>query len=338
MKRTEDEKKVLLTPDVADMDAAAAVDDVVREAEAEVSVSLERKFKEGRKFAVNKRDSIKNRLQKTFLLISIGIVFLMSLFSLMYFYLFTRNEATALIRNKIQIADVFMEGQKNATLQFAQSIAQDRAVQIGLDLGSSAKLAEFLFPLLEKDHMYYVTILDRAGNILADIGKSDSDLFTGRKQLSSPEQFVLQEALKDMDVSDTVSLPNSFQEAFPCYIAAAPVKRGNDIIGIVMTRFVFSDNVAFFLSLARNLNCDLAVYVKAAPIVSTGNMEMTLNHYNNVLFTKTETEKIGLTGLGLNEYRGVFSNAGDSVAYAPSVWRSPSTSLSPSSSSLRWVS
>ena len=154
MKRTEDEKKVLLTPDVADMDAAAAVDDVVREAEAEVSVSLERKFKEGRKFAVNKRDSIKNRLQKTFLLISIGIVFLMSLFSLMYFYLFTRNEATALIRNKIQIADVFMEGQKNATLQFAQSIAQDRAVQIGLDLGSSAKLAEFLFPLLEKDHMY----------------------------------------------------------------------------------------------------------------------------------------------------------------------------------------
>ncbi len=265
-------------------------------------------------FNVNKKDSIKNRLQRIFIAISVSIVILMTTFSLVYFYFFTKNEATSLIRNKIQLADVFMEQKKTETLRFAESIAQDRSVLIGIDLASNSKITEYIMPLIEKDRSYYVTVFDRQGKILVDIGRSDSSLFTGRKQITPPEEMVLQEALKNRTVVDTINMTNSLQEHFPGYIAAVPIKRNDEINGIVMVRFIFSENFNFFSQVSRNIAADLAIYVNAEPVVSTADIEVGPEQYNDVLFMKKNTEVISFTGQGLNEYRGLFSNNGDAVA------------------------
>ncbi|MDR3336337.1 MAG: HAMP domain-containing protein [Treponema sp.] len=265
-------------------------------------------------FIISKDDSIKNRLQRIFLIISIAIVLLMSLFSLVYFYYFTKNEATNLIRNKIQLADVFMESKKSETLRTAESIASDRSIQIGIDLGSASKLTEYLMPIVKKEGGYYVTIFDTAGNILSDIGKSDSDLFNGRKQITAEEQVLLQESLKDRKIIDSVSLTNGFHYPFPAYIAAVPIKRNDEMIGIVMVRFVFTENIDFFVRLSRNLNSDIAVYAEAEPVIATADMTITLEHYNNITRLKKDTEQIALAGSGLNEYRCIFSTNGEPVA------------------------
>ena len=265
-------------------------------------------------FNVTKKDSIKSRLQRIFIAISVSIVFLMTAFSLVYFYFFTKKEATSLIRNKIQLADVFMEQKKIETLNFAESIAQDRSVHIGIDLASGTKLTEYVMPLIEKDRSYYVTIFDKSGKVLADIGRSDSSLFTGRKQITPPEEMVLQEALKNRSVVDTINITNGLQEAFPSYIAAVPIKRNDEINGIAMVRFVFSENFNFFSQISRNIAADLAVYVNAEPVIETADVEVSLEQYNNVIFMKKNTEVISFTGTGLNEYRGIYSNNGDAVA------------------------
>ncbi|ULQ59731.1 HAMP domain-containing protein [Brucepastera parasyntrophica] len=279
-----------------------------------VEGAIEKKLLEEYEFSVNKQDSIKSRLQRNFLVISVAIVLLMSIFSLTYFYFFTKREAVSLIRNKIQLADVFMEAKKNETLAFAESIAADRSIQIGIDLASREKLTEYLMPQVAKEKMYYVTVFDSGGSIMADIGKTDSELFTGRKQISPSEQVVLQEALKDRKIIDTINLVNGLQELFPAYIAAVPVKRNNEVTGIVMVRFVFSDNFEFFSQLSRNLQSDLAIYVNAEPVIATDDLAITLEHYNDIALLKKNTERISLTGAGLNEYRGIFSTNGDPVA------------------------
>lgn len=265
-------------------------------------------------FYVHKKDSIKNRLQRIFIALSVSIVILMTTFSLVYFYFFTKNEATSLIRNKIQLADIFMEQKKLETLQFAETIAQDRSVLIGIDLASNSKLTEYVMPLIEQDRSYYVTIFDRQGNVLVDIGRSDSSFFTGRKQIAPAEAMVLQEALKDRIVVDTISINNSLEEHFPGYIAAVPIIRNEEINGIVMVRFIFSENFDFFSQLSRNIAADLALYVNAEPVLSTADIEVEMEQYNNVLFMKKNTEVISFAAQGLNEYRGLFSNNGDVVA------------------------
>lgn len=56
---------------------------------------------------VEKRNSIKNRLRKVFILLSIGIILLICVFSVVYFYFTNRKDAVNLIRNKVQLAEIF---------------------------------------------------------------------------------------------------------------------------------------------------------------------------------------------------------------------------------------
>jgi class 3 adenylate cyclase/HAMP domain-containing protein len=264
---------------------------------------------------VEKRDSIKNRLQRVFITISISIVFLMTVFSLVYFYFFIRREAVNQMRNKIHLVDVFMEQKKSETSKFAESIARDRPINIGIDLGSSIKLTEYLMPWIEKDRSYYITIFDRDGNTLVDIGLGDSPVFIGRNTLTPSEEMTLRESLKDKEVSDTINIENGLQESFPAFIAAYPIKRNNgEINGVVMVRFIFSDNIGFFNQISNNTASDIAVYVNAKPVVSTADINVTPERYNNALFMKKNTEIISFTGLGLNEYRGLYKNSGEPIA------------------------
>ena len=75
---------------------------------------------------VEKRNSIKSRLRRVFLLLSTGIILLICVFSVVYFYLTTRESAVDLIRNKVQLAEIFMENQKTATYEFAKNMESQR--------------------------------------------------------------------------------------------------------------------------------------------------------------------------------------------------------------------
>jgi len=265
-------------------------------------------------FRVEKKNSIKSRLQKTFMLISVTIILLMSVFSLAYFYFSTKREAVNLVRNKIQLAEVFMESKKNETAQVAQNLANDRAIQIGLDLQSPAKISEYLLSRSAQLDGYYISVFDAGGAMVSDVGKSGSELFSGRKQLSQSEQLLMQEARKGKNIIDTVTLTNGINEPFPAFIAVIPILRNGAVNGIVMVRFVFVENFEFFSQLSKNIESELAVYVGAEPVVKTSDLSISLEQYNEVSVMKRNTELISLTGAGLQEFRGIFSTAGDPVA------------------------
>lgn len=280
----------------------------------EAMVNIEQKILEKYDFQIAKKDSIKARLQKNFLAISISIILLMSIFSLGYFYMSTKQEAVNLVRNKIQLAEVFMEAKKQETAVVSQNLANDRAIQIGLDLESPPKISEYLLSQTEQIKHYYISIFDSKGNLISDIGKNDSELFNGRKQISPSELSLMQEALKGAIIIDTITLVNGINEPYPAFIAVTPILRNNEVTGIVMVRFVFMDNFNFFSQMSKNIETEVAVYVGAKPIVKTSDMDITLEQYNEVSVMKRNTERISLTGAGLNEYRGIFSTNGDAVA------------------------
>ena len=66
---------------------------------------------------IDRRISIKSRLQRYFLFISLAIILLMSVFSLVYFYNSTLDESTSTVRNKLVIADIFLKNKLEATVK-----------------------------------------------------------------------------------------------------------------------------------------------------------------------------------------------------------------------------
>lgn len=252
---------------------------------------------------VEKRNSIKNRLRKVFILLSIGIILLICVFSVVYFYFTNRKDAVNLIRNKVQLAEIFMENQKAETYEFAKTIANDKSLQIGLDMKSSVRISTYLNNLLEKNDSYYVTIFDTDGKTVSDVGKTKSSVFTNRKELSSNEQLLLREGLSGTGSIDTISIMNGLQDPFPCYVATVPVLRNEEVIGVVMARFVFEDNSDFFTKMSKDIEADIAVYVDGEPIVKTAALDITIERYNEVAHLKTNMEDISFSESGLNEYR-----------------------------------
>ena len=252
---------------------------------------------------VEKRNSIKNRLRKVFILLSIGIILLICVFSVVYFYFTNRKDAVNLIRNKVQLAEIFMENQKSETYEFAKTIANDKSLQIGLDMKSSVRISGYLNDLLEKNDSYYVTIFDTEGKTVSDVGKTKSSVFTNRKELSANEQLLLREGLSGTASIDTISIMNGLQDPFPCYVATVPVLRNEEVIGVVMARFVFEDNSDFFTKMSKDIEADIAVYVDGEPVVRTAALEISIERYNEVAHLKTNMEDISFSESGLNEYR-----------------------------------
>ena len=252
---------------------------------------------------VEKGNSIKNRLRKVFILLSVGIILLICVFSVVYFYFATRKDAVNLIRNKVQLAEIFMESQKSSTYEFAKSIADDKALQIGLDMKSSSRISNYLYNLLDKNTSYYVTIFDAEGKTVSDIGKTKSSVFTNRKELSSNEQLLLREALGGTSSIDTINVFNGLQDPFPCYIATIPVQRNDEVIGVVMVRFIFEENNEFSTKMSKDIEADIAIYVDSDPVIKTAQLEISMERYNEVAHLNKNLEDVSFSDSGLNEFR-----------------------------------
>ncbi len=252
---------------------------------------------------VEKGNSIKNRLRKVFILLSVGIILLICVFSVVYFYFATRKDAVNLIRNKVQLAEIFMESQKSSTYDFAKNIADDKALQIGLDMKSSSRISNYLYNLLDKNTSYYVTIFDSEGKTVSDIGKTKSSVFTNRKELSSNEQLLLREALGGTSSIDTINVLNGLQDPFPCYIATIPVQRNDEVIGVVMVRFIFEENNDFFTKMSKDIEADIAIYVDSEPVIKTAQLEISQERYNEVAHLNKNLEDVSFSDSGLNEFR-----------------------------------
>lgn len=250
---------------------------------------------------VNKNKSIKSRLQKYFLFISLSIIFLMSIFSLGFFYNNTLKESTATIRNKLLLADIFMQEKKNDIAELAENLASNRSIQLGIELDSNIKVTEYI-DSVEQKNSYKIAVFDQNGTQLTEI----NSMFNG-------ERNIINNALTGMPVTEPCII-DIFGANTPAYVSAYPVYYGEDIIGAVMVEFVFMDNKDFFTELSRNLDCELGIYSNGAAVISTGELMITEQLYKTVAYFGKNYEDISLTSSGLNEYKAILNKNSEPVA------------------------
>ena len=251
---------------------------------------------------VSRKQSIRSRLQRYFLLVSLSIIFLMSAFSLVYFYNTTMKESTSVIRNKLSLAEIFMDDKKKETEEYAKNLASQRSVQLGLELESGIKISEYLEGLEKGSTSFRVSVFNASGLLLTD-----------SVVLSSGESALLQHALKG-SVSTAPCQVNNLNMKTPAYVSAAPVMYNDEIIGVVMVSFIFVENQEFFMELSRNLECEMAIYTDASTVVSTGELPINLSLYKNIAYSGKTYEDLSLAASGLNEYKALVDESDFPVA------------------------
>ncbi len=250
---------------------------------------------------INKRESIKSRLQRYFLFISLSIIFLMSIFSLVFFYNSTMKESTSVVRNKLLLADLFIQGKKSDISELAENLSSNRSVQLGIELESSIKVTEYI-DSIDKNSNYRIGVFDVSGRQLTEINS----------------KFVSERAVLDKAFAGHASMEPCFIDVSgiktPAYVASSPVYYNDEIIGAVIVEFVFMENQSFFTELARNLDCELAIYSNSATVVSTGELIITEQLYKTVAYLGRTYEEISLRSSGLNEYKAILDSSGEPVA------------------------
>ena len=252
--------------------------------------------------SVSRRLSIKNRLQRYFLLISLAIIVLMSGFSLWYFHSSIMKESTTMIRNKLLLADLFMQEKRKDTEELAKRLAADRSIQIGLGIESGRKISEYIEPFEQADGNFRIAVFDMQSRLLTEGGGTFAD-----------ERQLVQSALKGEGITEPKQIDAGGMRS-PAYVSAVPVLYGDETIGAVLVEFVFTANSDFFADLARNLECEVAVYIDGASVVSTGELQIDSRLYKTIAYSGKTYESISLTASGLNEYKAIADSSSNPAA------------------------
>ena len=248
---------------------------------------------------VEKRYSIKNRLQRYFLFLSLGIILVMCLFSLGYFYLSVRREAESLVRNKLLLAEVFLENAKTETSTYTNNLADDSAVQIGLRLDSGNRIEEYLTSLPENANNFNVRIFDAEGDCLTESSK-----------ITMEENELLNEALDGNSITDVTNVFYDNKNT-PGFVSVHPIMNNGEIIGAVLTEFIFEDNLDFFINVGSNLESELGLYFDGETVVSTSDLKIPTDLYAHIAVLENGYEDISLTSTGLNEYISIKDRKGN---------------------------
>ena len=239
---------------------------------------------------VEKRYSIKNRLQRYFLFLSLCIILIMCVFSLGYFYLSIKREAEGLVRNKLLLAQVFMENVKTETSSYTKNLADDRAIQIGLQLESGNRIEQYLTSLPANTNNFQLRVFNEEG-----------DCLTGNAKISMEENAMLEEALNGNEITDITNLIYENQNT-PGYVSVCPVINNGEIIGAVLTEFIFKDNLDFFINVGTNLESEIGLYYDGFTVISTADLKIPTDLYAQIAVMENNYESISLTSKGLNEY------------------------------------
>jgi len=209
------------------------------------------------------QQSLRQRMQFSFLLVTALSILTIIMSALLYFYFATRQQATRNMREKAQIAQLLFSSAEERTAAFAKSLAGDSALQVLLDLDIRNKLSEFARETVEREGVYQIIVFDERLRTLVDVSMAGS-LMAGERERDALEKnafAVAAAAGKESSGTESVKVQSGM--AIVSISAASPVRRDGRVVGGVLVRFVLNGNRAFVEGIKTKLNTDAAVFSSA---------------------------------------------------------------------------
>lgn len=256
---------------------------------------------------------LRPRLQLTFTAITILVIFVLTLFSLVYFYKSTEDGAVKALRAKADVAQTLLDSRRTAVQDFASNLASDKTLQLLMDLDIGAKLSEFLVAVVAREKSYHISAFGPGERLISDVGFGKSQLVSEGRKVSPGEEKMVRQAFQGEKISALVQLSTAQGWPIPALSAILPVTRDRRIIGVVAVHFILADNPAYFHFLRETLGVDVALHLQGRNIAGSSELEVDGRDYLSMTASGRQFEKLDLIGAGLDNYR-VLKDAWGTVA------------------------
>ncbi len=256
------------------------------------------------------RNSLRTRMQASFLLVTTASILAIILFSLLYFFYATRTQATRNMREKAEIAQLLYAAAEERTEIFAETLAADSALQVLVDLDIRNKLSEFVKGTVEREVVYQILVTDENLRVLADVTMENSPAAGEEELVGADKNPFASAALSGAGRTGSELVMVRSGKNILSITSAQPVRREGRIVGCVIVRYILNGNRAFVEELKKKLHIDAAVFVARAAVASTAAFEP-----GDKFDPAVPLESINMWfGGTLAEYRSIVDLGGQPVA------------------------
>jgi class 3 adenylate cyclase/HAMP domain-containing protein len=208
-------------------------------------------------------------MQFSFLFVTAASILAIIFFSLFYFFMVTRSQATRNMHEKMDVAMLVYDGARERTATFARTLATDSAVQVFLDLNIRNKMSEFLRDITEREKMYQIAVFDANLHPLADVAMADS-VMSREQELGAPGMNpLLIRVLSGESVTGTESIPVVSGKVVLSISAANPVYRDGRLVGVVLVRYILNENRGFVGDISAKAHTDIAIFEDRTAVAAT---------------------------------------------------------------------
>jgi class 3 adenylate cyclase/HAMP domain-containing protein len=208
-------------------------------------------------------------MQASFLLVTAASIVAIIVFALLYFYLATREQAMRNMREKVEIAEMIYNYAEERTGTFAQSLAEDSALQVLLDLDIRNKLSDYVRSTVEREKVYQIIVFDEKLKTFADVSLENSPVAREEELIPPAKNPFLADVLAGKSVTGTEAILVGSGKKILSISSTHPVKRDGRVVGGVLVRYILDGNKSFVEDIGKKVHADAAVFAENAVVADT---------------------------------------------------------------------
>ncbi|OHD15381.1 MAG: hypothetical protein A2086_00155 [Spirochaetes bacterium GWD1_27_9] len=251
--------------------------------------------------------SLKKKLRFSFLFVTFVSTLLTILFSMFYFSGKMKEEAANNMRNNILVAQLVYDSKMSEVKNFTQSMSNDKALQILLDLNIKNKIVQYIKEIVKREKNYQIIILNKKGEEITNIALQNSLISKYHEASELKNNEIVKEVLKGNNIISNELIRTTENKEILSITSGFPVSRANLLIGAVLVRYILNENVFLVNRIKELLRVKSAIYYNTVPIAKTDIISIDSKHYEDLMTKKDSLEIIDLRfGGQISEYKTLF--------------------------------
>ena len=216
-----------------------------------------------------KNRSLGRKMQLSFLIVSGVSIIVVTAFSLIYFYLAVKRQATENMREKLQIAELIYATRQEKVDIFAKNLAENSALQVLVDVDIRNKLSELVAGIVNTEREYQIIVFDESFNVFANVALEDHPLMQGREIIPISRNPYARRALSGQSAFGTEALRMEDGSVILAISASEPVYRDESIVGGILTRLILDGEHGVVREIAAELNVEAAIVESGVAVATT---------------------------------------------------------------------
>ncbi len=259
---------------------------------------------------------LKNKLRFLFLVVALISTLTVTIFSLFYFSGKIESEALGNMRKNREVAELIYNKKLRDTETFAQLLSSDKTIQVLTNFKLTNKLDSYLASIVERERIYAVSVLGAEGDKLSSKKMSFSSLNSFETNVNLYKNYLIDKALEGtVETSTELILSSSGQDNILSMSSACPIRKDNQIIGVVFVRFILNDNKSIVKEIKELLGVEALIYQNDVPISYTSAQAIDSEIYNNLMKKQDIYEYNNIrVGGHLAQYKTIENSKGSPIA------------------------